>query len=935
MSNVSVSGAIALGAAADTIGGLVGWNDGTVTQSSSGASVTAGSGSAAIGGLVGFNGLAGGRAGSITASSASGIVTVGGNSSDLGGLAGFNAANGTISSAAATGAVDATGSGSSFIGGLVGGNEGSVASSLATAAVLASGAKDVGGLAGDNTGSITQSLATGAVLAAGATHVGGLVGRTLGGGTVTASFWDTETTGQARSAGGTGATTAELQQTGAGTPFATLDAGNTAFGIINGFSLPYLLSEFPTGTAPQLVSGAAGTSAAGEEVTLAANGQILGGGFVGANGYYELLLPSGALGNGSAVLAFLTPLAGGNDTAGNAVRLATPAAATAIAGGASVATVAETGLDIAANAVQVTTDGTGPLDSSLLATAAGALAKPGILYGVSGHTIDFASGVNASFAAGNADIIVDDRVVLRGAGVATLTTNGAITLKRGIKSQASGDAIVLYAGAASGAAFTNNAGANALATPNGRFLVFTNTVGDVAAGGLVADPLYGHAFAGYTPGSLAAYAGDRFVYAETETLTVTPGSASVTYDGLTQTATPSFTFSGLVPGDALAQAVSGTAGVTGGSGRNAGSYGMTATQGTLASDFGYSFAFASGTFTITPEALTVSAASDSRVYNGTTASTGAPVITSGTVFAGDTAGFTQAFASKNVLGTNGSTLVASGGVSDANGGANYALTFVTAAGTITPAPLTVSAASDSRVYNGTTSSIGAPVITSGTVFAGDTAAFTQAFASANVLGTNGSALVASAHVSDGNGGNNYALTFVTAAGTITPAPLVVAALNASHVAGAPDPVFAAILSGFIAGQTPSVLNGTLRFSTTEPSIATPGTYQILPFGLSAQNYRITYLPAILTVTATPQPNVPPIPFVITNPNGTSYTPVDPLVLSQLAGLSPSAGGGAPDGSQWSALLPQFDENGNPLGGVLFSDSSFIETGPSAPEGQSP
>ena len=133
---------------------------------------------------------------------------------------------------------------------------------------------------------------------------------------------------------------------------------------------------------------------------------------------------------------------------------------------------------------------------------------------------------------------------------------------------------MLSAAAATGSAFINNAGANALDTPNGRFLVFTDTVGDVAAGGLAADPLYGFSFAAYTPGSLADFGGNRFVYAESETLTVMPGSSTVTYDGRTQTAPPSFAVTGLVAGDTLAAAVSGAAGFTGGSGRNAGTYGL-------------------------------------------------------------------------------------------------------------------------------------------------------------------------------------------------------------------------------------------------------------------------------------------------------------------------------------------------------------------------
>ena len=752
----TASGTVSVGGRASDIGGLVGANFGSVMQSTAAASVTVGGGSEDVGGLVGLNS----SGATIASSTASGAVSSTGSVMWVGGLAGENTQS-TVTQSAASGSVS-VGAGSQDVGGLVGLNStgATIAASTASGAVFATGSADVGGLVGDNAAAaISQSLATGAVLASNSTDVGGLVGGSPGGGTVVSSFWDTETTGQAASAGGTGATTAQLQAAGAGTPFAALNGGTTEFGVVDGQSFPYLLSQFPSGTAPQVVSGVAPTGAAGQGVTLVANGQVIGSGTVGVNGYYNLLMAPDTIGNGSAILAFLTPLIGGSATTGDAVRLAVPSAATASVSDASIATTVETGLDIAANTVQVTTDSGVPLTSSLLARAAGTATNPGILYAIRGMTVDVAAGVNATFAAGSANIILDDELALSGAGVATLTTKGTITLNQGIQSQASGDAIVLSAGAATGSAFINNAGANALDTPNGRFLVFTDTVGDVAAGGLAADPLYGFSFAAYTPGSLADFGGNRFVYAESETLTVMPGSSTVTYDGRTQTATPSFAITGLVAGDTLAAAVSGAAGFTGGSGRNAGTYGLSATPGTLASDFGYTFAFGTGTF------------------------------------------------------------------------------------------------------------------------------------------------------------------------TIVPAPLAVIANNASHVAGTPDPTFTANYVGFVAGENASALEGSLRFVTNEPLTSAPGLYAILPFGLSSDNYRISFVPGVLTVTPG---NPPPNPFALVNTNTVLHQGIDPLTLTQLTGRTPSVGSdGSQGGDQWAALLPSLDANGEPLGPILFIDSSFAETGPSS------
>ena len=69
-----------------------------------------------------------------------------------------------------------------------------------------------GGLAGNNGGTITASYARGRVSAAGSgAAAGGLFGGNLRNGRVVASYWDTTTSGQTGSAGGTGQTSSALQ----------------------------------------------------------------------------------------------------------------------------------------------------------------------------------------------------------------------------------------------------------------------------------------------------------------------------------------------------------------------------------------------------------------------------------------------------------------------------------------------------------------------------------------------------------------------------------------------------------------------------------------------------------------------------------------------------------------------------------------------------
>ena len=152
------------------IGGLVGWNAGTIEDSYHETGTV--SGATRLGGLVGKN-----NGGTISDSHATSTVTGTdpATSSDIGGLAGYN--DFTIEdSYHETGTV----SGGTRIGGLVGYSySGSISGSHASGAVL--GQQQVGGLVGENRGgAISDSHATGDVTGtdpATSSNIGGLVGR--------------------------------------------------------------------------------------------------------------------------------------------------------------------------------------------------------------------------------------------------------------------------------------------------------------------------------------------------------------------------------------------------------------------------------------------------------------------------------------------------------------------------------------------------------------------------------------------------------------------------------------------------------------------------------------------------------------------------------------------------------------------------------------
>jgi hypothetical protein len=221
-------------------GGLVGINNG-LTLNSHSTSVVKGS-SAQIGGLVGVNE-------NIVENSFATGSAVGASKSDSGGLVGTN--NGEIIDSYAVGAVSSKSEGG-IAGGLVGANHanaGSIENSYATGSVRGGNNSYVGGLVGVNASTIGYSYSTGAV--------GGKAGSTLGGligydetqpGSVTDSYWDTDTSGQSQGAGNvandpgiTGLTTAQFQS---GLPAGfgpSIWAENV--NIDDGF--PYLLANKP------------------------------------------------------------------------------------------------------------------------------------------------------------------------------------------------------------------------------------------------------------------------------------------------------------------------------------------------------------------------------------------------------------------------------------------------------------------------------------------------------------------------------------------------------------------------------------------------------------------------------------------------------------------------------------------------------------------
>ena len=247
---------------------------------------------------------------------------------------------------------------------------------------------------------------------------------------------------------------------------------------------------------------------------------------------------------------------------------------------------------------------------------------------------------------------------------------------------------------------------------------------------------------------------------------------------------------------------------------------------------------------ITPAPLSVSGITASnKAYDGTTSATvsTADVVPGGLtgLFSGDTVTVraTGAFVDKNAGTSKTVNLTSSYGGADVG---NYAITGQpTTTATITPIDLTISGITASgKTYDGTTS---AAVSTAGVVRTGligndvvNTSA-TGVFTNANA----GSRTVALSSVYTGADIGNYTIhSQTTATAIIAPAPLTMTAQDASQLIGQADPAFSARYSGFVNGESASVLSGVSVVRTGADVAA--GLYSgVLVPSATAANYTIT------------------------------------------------------------------------------------------------
>src|SRR5690606_18888432 len=142
--------------------------------------------------------------------------------------------------------------------------------------------------------------------------------------------------------------------------------------------------------------------------------------------------------------------------------------------------------------------------------------------------------------------------------------------------------------------------------------------------------------------------------------------------------------------------------------------------------------------------------------------------------------------------------------------ASYAIEFEPGTLSITPAALTITA-NDARRFYGSAN----PAFTASYagLVNGDTAASLGGALTFDTGATNASGVGVYAVTPGGATTPNYTIDYVSGRLTVDPAPLTITAENVSRAFGIANPPFSASFSGFVNGETASLVSG-LTFGTT-------------------------------------------------------------------------------------------------------------------------
>ncbi|MBB4126955.1 filamentous hemagglutinin family protein [Xanthomonas translucens] len=768
-----------------------------------GATVT---GTAYVGGIAGFN------AGTLSGIRVNGNVSGTGNF--VGGLAGYNNA-GTIVGVQTSGSVVGSGGAYSgnYVGGLIGSNANGAISAASSSSTV-SGGSSAGGLVGnDYQGTYTDVFATGNVSSTSTTtgnNVGGLIGSATQS-TIQNAHANGDVTATTASAGGLVGLSASSNihnVYASGHVSGTKSVG----GLVGRSSNTTIGNAYATGIVTGTTydtGGLVGSLSGGSIESAYATGNVSGGSYVGGLVGYNDSASVGtvyAMGNVSGD-DYIGGLVGYNDEGSIATAYATGTAT----GDMYVAGLA--GYNY--NGTIANTYASGNVSGS---------AYVGGLVGV-----NYNNTLRDSYATGS---VTGSSAV---GGLVGSNSNGSIVASFFATTDANGNAIN------AGLNVAGNAGGNIDGYSGGKTWNQLTTLSTFTDAGWNIDDKGGtgltwRMYEGHTSPLLRGFLTSL-------TVTATVSGADKTYDGTGASGTTSsYTVGGnpnsnLVLGSSLTYATAG---------KNAGTYttgnGGLTVGGLYSTQQGYDIAYtATGSVTITPASLTVTASDAGKTYGSTANLTGYSV--SGLIAGDAVSGVTLSSGGSAATAGVGTYAIGASGASGA-GLSNYIIRYVDGSLTVDPATLRIVASDASKSYG---SSVGLTGYTVSGLLNGDAV-------SGVALSSGGSAATAGvgtyaigASGASGAGLSNYIIRYVDGSLTVDPATLRIVATDASKTYGSSLGLTGYTVSGLLNGDA---VSGVTLSSAGSAATASVGKYAIGASGASGvglSNYIIRYVDGSLTV----------------------------------------------------------------------------------------
>ncbi len=283
-----------------------------------------------------------------------------------------------------------------------------------------------------------------------------------------------------------------------------------------------------------------------------------------------------------------------------------------------------------------------------------------------------------------------------------------------------------------------------------------------------------------------------------------------------------------------------------------GNYPIMVTQGTLGST-NYVFQFVSGTLTVNPAALTVTASNRVKIYGQTVTFAGTEFASSN-LLNGDTVGSVTLTSSgaAATAGVAGSPYAINATSAIGTGLDNYSIIYQPGTLTVNPAMLTVIAGNTNKTY-------GQMVTFAGTEFAssnllnGDTVGSVTLTSSgaAATAGVAGSPYAINATSAIGTGLDNYSIIYQPGTLTVNPAMLTVIAGNTNKTYGQTVTFTGTEFTSSNLLNTDAVSSVTLTSTGAAATAGVAGSPYAInatsAIGSGLDNYSITYQPGTLTV----------------------------------------------------------------------------------------